>query len=974
MAARALAFVPALGNCGQLNLPSGSRYIDVGGFVCPSNLFRYDQLCSPETMAVYTVTIQDTSSSTPGLVYTAVYPTNLTACVQHYITELDSLIANVAANLTNVCQTLTGLTNIYIELKQSTTSANVSGRQLIVPPTLRILPSSVQKVNVLDCIAAIDSHIRYLESGGGDRFMAARALAFVPANGSCGQLNLPSNSRYTPVGGFICPSNLVRNDNVCLPCPIGTYRDGAACTPCSPGQYQDEQAQTQCKNCPEGFTSLYAGSNRLEQCIEYCSEGMISDTGLAPCTMCPADTYFSNRTHCAPCPAGTTTNGVEGTENSTGCKTIACTMVNEISNKTYTCGADEALTVPSLAACWEKCVNSQCSAITFYSSSGSCIIFYDLSGRTYTASSQVAVTFTKSCRNVSAECRPGYFSYNGREPCTACPRNFYQNSTGQTTCSQCSTDSITTQEASDSKDHCTSQSSLCSRNDICQNGGTCTVLVHVEQCLCPDGYTGQYCEDTINPCDSNPCFYNGTCMPLGGLQFRCDCYSDFSGQFCERETNHCLSNDCQNGGMCQDLVGGFKCLCPSNSIYSGPKCTDSTPVCDQPANACQNGGTCQPIFENIRSVCNCVAGFTGRNCETNIDDCEANPCLNGGCCTDGVNTRKCNCTHGYTGVNCETRLDMCAGITCAGKGTCVDDYTTGRVKCLCEPGYTSVPDDTCRQINLCNAEPCVRGACTPGENTFICTCPPGYNGARCQHNFDECASDPCLNGGTCIDGINGYTCTCATGFTGIKCTSKVDFCEKNTCDTTGTLRCVDMVDNYRCHCKPGYTGVNCFTDIDECASNPCFHQGTCAQGVNSFNCTCPPGWEGDRCERMTDICTNTTCGREGTCINLFNDFFCNCTAPFYGRTCNESPDVCAIANPCINGGTCAVWNNSTRCHCPLGYYGDGCQLKRDYCLPNPCRHQGTCTVVGLNYTCACVPGYDGRNCEDKIHCITIVIS
>ena len=34
---------------------------------------------------------------------------------------------------------------------------------------------------------------------------------------------------------------------------------------------------------------------------------------------------------------------------------------------------------------------------------------------------------------------------------------------------------------------------------------------------------------------------------------------------------------------------------------------------------------------------------------------------------------------------------------------------------------------------------------------------------------DECASTPCVNGGSCVDGINQYTCTCASGWEGILC-------------------------------------------------------------------------------------------------------------------------------------------------------------------------------------------------------------
>ncbi|XP_033104226.1 low-density lipoprotein receptor-related protein 4-like isoform X2 [Anneissia japonica] len=35
--------------------------------------------------------------------------------------------------------------------------------------------------------------------------------------------------------------------------------------------------------------------------------------------------------------------------------------------------------------------------------------------------------------------------------------------------------------------------------------------------------------------------------------------------------------------------------------------------------------------------------------------------------------------------------------------------------------------------------------------------------------IDECASDPCVNGGSCVDGWSGYTCECAFGYSGVIC-------------------------------------------------------------------------------------------------------------------------------------------------------------------------------------------------------------
>ena len=34
---------------------------------------------------------------------------------------------------------------------------------------------------------------------------------------------------------------------------------------------------------------------------------------------------------------------------------------------------------------------------------------------------------------------------------------------------------------------------------------------------------------------------------------------------------------------------------------------------------------------------------------------------------------------------------------------------------------------------------------------------------------NECASIPCLNGGTCVDGVNRYDCSCRPGFAGDDC-------------------------------------------------------------------------------------------------------------------------------------------------------------------------------------------------------------
>ena len=37
-----------------------------------------------------------------------------------------------------------------------------------------------------------------------------------------------------------------------------------------------------------------------------------------------------------------------------------------------------------------------------------------------------------------------------------------------------------------------------------------------------------------------------------------------------------------------------------------------------------------------------------------INDCDPDPCMNGGTCTDGINSFTCDCVAGYTDSTCST--------------------------------------------------------------------------------------------------------------------------------------------------------------------------------------------------------------------------------------------------------------------------------------------------------------------------------
>lgn len=159
-----------------------------------------------------------------------------------------------------------------------------------------------------------------------------------------------------------------------------------------------------------------------------------------------------------------------------------------------------------------------------------------------------------------------------------------------------------------------------------------------------------------------------------------------TGTRCETIVNQCQANSCENNGTCQSLIDQYVCLCPhgfmgmsrsrplpSNKNSSlGHRCETERNECE-PVNPCLNSGRCVDALNNFTCICNsgrsarrrredvflsnASLGFTGDYCETQIDRCQSNPCLNGGICHTLIDTYKCDCPQGYT-----VRLSFCTGL------------------------------------------------------------------------------------------------------------------------------------------------------------------------------------------------------------------------------------------------------------------------------------------------------------------------
>lgn len=52
-------------------------------------------------------------------------------------------------------------------------------------------------------------------------------------------------------------------------------------------------------------------------------------------------------------------------------------------------------------------------------------------------------------------------------------------------------------------------------------------------------------------------------------------------------------------------------------------------------------------------MCSCERGYSGDQCQLDVDECEMNPCFHGSTCCNEPGGYMCQCTIGYTGVQCE---------------------------------------------------------------------------------------------------------------------------------------------------------------------------------------------------------------------------------------------------------------------------------------------------------------------------------
>ena len=197
-------------------------------------------------------------------------------------------------------------------------------------------------------------------------------------------------------------------------------------------------------------------------------------------------------------------------------------------------------------------------------------------------------------------------------------------------------------------------SKLTCKDKPCKNAGTCTYEkmhdVITYRCTCPPEYTGGQCHVPTGACASNPC-QNGAVCTKSGPTYKCNCLPGFEGRNCEINRDSCASYPCFNGARCINLYNDYKCECPSSS--AGKRCGFGQ-FCKN--FHCANAGTCEEKQEG--ASCKCAPGFTGVQCEKDVNECLDASVCGDNVCVNTVGSHICMCPDGSLDNSCHKKKDV----------------------------------------------------------------------------------------------------------------------------------------------------------------------------------------------------------------------------------------------------------------------------------------------------------------------------
>ncbi|XP_070614585.1 laminin subunit gamma-3 isoform X2 [Erythrolamprus reginae] len=328
----------------------------------------------------------------------------------------------------------------------------------------------------------------------------------------------------------------------------------------------------------------------------------------------------------------------------------------------------------------------------------------------------------------------------------------------------------------------------------------------------------------------------------------------------------CLCPQGHQGRFCEFCAPGYK----REIAWGGPFASCVPCTCNQHGTCDPNSGICQCLHNTEGPACErCIVGFYGNAFLGQPEDCQPCPCPGQGPCATMLDSKEVVCTHcplGQRGRLCELcddgffgdplgrngSLHPCKSCDCRGNtdpnavGNC-DTFTGHCLRCLyntagkhcerCQEGFygnplAANPAAKCVACN-CNPDGSTHGPKTCDPVSGQCRCLPNVTGRECTHCLEGyfdlqpgvgCRSCQCNPKGAQSNICHPITgqCICHPGVAGLSCDQcQNEFfgfssqgCQVCNCSQIGSVS-LQCHDNSSCVCKKGFVGNKC----DQCDVN-----------------------------------------------------------------------------------------------------------------------------------------------------------
>ncbi|XP_012590228.1 PREDICTED: sushi, nidogen and EGF-like domain-containing protein 1 [Condylura cristata] len=272
------------------------------------------------------------------------------------------------------------------------------------------------------------------------------------------------------------------------------------------------------------------------------------------------------------------------------------------------------------------------------------------------------------------------------------------------------------------------------------------------------------------------------------------------------------------------------------------------------------------------------------------------------------------------------------------------------------PGWPCAEPRAPPDVDQCASQPCLNGGtCSPGNHSFSCQCPAGFSGPTCEAEStpepDACLSAPCQNGGACVGGQQGYACECPGGFTGDHCRQR----SPEGCECRNGGRCAEANATV-CQCPPGFFGLLCEFEV---TATPCNVNAQCGYlrglgtpwaeeegqlprplwdlgGRGEHGCTPPPKLE--------------AAGPKEQPLGVMLDA-CRAGARHGRLRLTQRRPLGALRPP--------AWRARASEPRLLSAEAGGCQAQL-------CRNGGSCRGPPGAFACQCREGFTGTHCETEV--------